>query len=202
MLWESTTPVYLTIYSCCSQRILCHCSYACTCLNHLKFSGWSAPVWAGLEVPTAGAGSETPLVVATGNPTWMVVAVASGDLITAVRLAVECVVWGPSKPEKWCSASHESLHSSENCKWRYPTTRWRGMSEFMCMLHVRISHLFSFPTALWGGRGLVWVWAKTLKNIRENEKMLMALGLKAGMCPLAAPQNQLIFNTHLNYTWT
>jgi len=30
--------------------------------------------------------------------------------------------------------------------------------------------------------------------------MLMALGLKAGMCPLAAPQNQLIFNTHLNYT--
>ena len=202
MLWESTTPVYLTIYSCCSQRILCHCSYACTCLNHLKFSGWSAPFfrlgWTSYH--TLHRQPHSCYQISRSNchhhSSW----VTSGNHQWSFR---PCPSSGHFKPcSNRCSASHESLHSSENCKWRYPTTRWRGMSEFMCMLHVRISHLFSFPTALWGGRGLVWVWAKTLKNIRENEKMLMALGLKAGMCPLAAPQNQLIFNTHLNYTWT
>ena len=40
MLWESTTPVYLAIYGCCSQRILSHHSYTCTCLDHkLKLCG-------------------------------------------------------------------------------------------------------------------------------------------------------------------
>ena len=34
MLLQSTTPVYLAIYGCFSQRFLCHRSYACTCLNH------------------------------------------------------------------------------------------------------------------------------------------------------------------------
>ena len=34
MFWESTTPVYLVIYVCCNQRMLCHRSYACTCLDH------------------------------------------------------------------------------------------------------------------------------------------------------------------------
>ena len=34
MLWESTTSIYLAIYSCCSQQFLCHRSYACTCLDH------------------------------------------------------------------------------------------------------------------------------------------------------------------------
>ena len=43
MLLESTTPVYLAIYSCCSQRFLCHRSYACTCLDHeLKLCGWDS----------------------------------------------------------------------------------------------------------------------------------------------------------------
>ena len=41
MLLESTTPVYLAIYGCCSQRFLCHGSYTCTCLDHeLKLCGW------------------------------------------------------------------------------------------------------------------------------------------------------------------
>ena len=40
MLLESTTLVYLAIYSCCSQRFLCHGSYTCTCLDHeLKLCG-------------------------------------------------------------------------------------------------------------------------------------------------------------------
>ena len=34
MLWESTTPIYLAIYGCCSQQFLCYCSYECTCLDH------------------------------------------------------------------------------------------------------------------------------------------------------------------------
>ena len=34
VLWESTTPAYLVIYGCYSQRFLCHRSYACSCLNH------------------------------------------------------------------------------------------------------------------------------------------------------------------------
>ena len=34
MLWESTTPVYLAMYGCCSQWFLCHRSYVCTGLNH------------------------------------------------------------------------------------------------------------------------------------------------------------------------
>ena len=40
ILLESTTPVYLAIYGYCSQRFLCHRSYACTCLDHeLKLCG-------------------------------------------------------------------------------------------------------------------------------------------------------------------
>jgi len=40
MLLESTTPVYLAIYGCCSQWFSCHRSYACTCLDHkLKLCG-------------------------------------------------------------------------------------------------------------------------------------------------------------------
>ena len=40
MLLESTTPVYLAIYDCCSQRFLCRRSYTCTCLDHeLKLCG-------------------------------------------------------------------------------------------------------------------------------------------------------------------
>ena len=32
--------VYLVIYGCCSQRFLCHCSYACTCFDdELKWCG-------------------------------------------------------------------------------------------------------------------------------------------------------------------
>ena len=42
MLWESTTPVYLAIYGCCSQRFLCHCIYVCTSLNHeLELRMWA-----------------------------------------------------------------------------------------------------------------------------------------------------------------
>ena len=33
----ATTLVYLAIYGCCRQRLLCHHSCACTCLNHHKF---------------------------------------------------------------------------------------------------------------------------------------------------------------------
>ena len=40
MLLESTTPVYLAIYGCCSQWFLCYRCYACTCLDHeLKLCG-------------------------------------------------------------------------------------------------------------------------------------------------------------------
>ena len=40
MLLESTTLVYLVIYGCCSQRLLCHRTYTCTCLAHeLKLCG-------------------------------------------------------------------------------------------------------------------------------------------------------------------
>ena len=43
MFWESTTLVYLAIYGCCSQRFLCHRSYACTCLDHeLELCGWDS----------------------------------------------------------------------------------------------------------------------------------------------------------------
>ena len=40
---RSTTLVYLAICNCCSQRLLCHRSYACTCLDHeLDLCGWDA----------------------------------------------------------------------------------------------------------------------------------------------------------------
>ena len=40
MVWEYTTPFYLAIYGCCSQRFLCHCSYPCSCLDHeLEYVG-------------------------------------------------------------------------------------------------------------------------------------------------------------------
>ena len=40
MFWESTTPVYLAIYGCCSQPFLCHRS---TCLDHeLELCGWDS----------------------------------------------------------------------------------------------------------------------------------------------------------------
>ena len=40
-LRESTTPVYLAIYGCCSQQFLCHRSYACTCLDHEHRTTWA-----------------------------------------------------------------------------------------------------------------------------------------------------------------
>ena len=39
-LWESTTPVYLMIYGCCSQWFMCHHSYICTCLDHKLWMTW------------------------------------------------------------------------------------------------------------------------------------------------------------------
>jgi len=42
--WESTTLVYLAIYSCCIQQFSCHHSYACTCLDHKLWTTWVGAV--------------------------------------------------------------------------------------------------------------------------------------------------------------
>ena len=40
MFWESTTPVYLAIYGCCSQQFLCYRSYTCT--SSIELCGWDS----------------------------------------------------------------------------------------------------------------------------------------------------------------
>ena len=39
-LWESSSPVYLVTYGCCSQLFLCHRTCTCTCLNHKVWTMW------------------------------------------------------------------------------------------------------------------------------------------------------------------